>query len=87
MANAVTFRSPYALGSPPEMHIYFEDEPGNPRLDQAARRAHAASHHDAWPGSGGALPVLPLTAGSLISLRHRGARVSRQIVRVCQVTQ
>jgi hypothetical protein len=29
-----------------------------------ARRAHAASHHDAWPGSGGALPVLPLTAGA-----------------------
>src|SRR6516225_8182061 len=35
---------------------------GNPRLDQPARRAHAASHHDAWPGSGGALPILPLTA-------------------------
>jgi hypothetical protein len=42
--------------------------PGNPRLDQPAWRAHAASHHDAWPGSGGALPVLPLTAGRPKSL-------------------
>ena len=40
----------------------------NPRLDQPARRAHAASHHDAWPGSGGALPVLPLTVGRPKSL-------------------
>jgi hypothetical protein len=42
--------------------------PGNPRLDQPAWRAHAASHHDAWPGSGGALPVLPLAAGRSKSL-------------------
>ena len=42
--------------------------PGNPRLDQPAWRAHAAAHHDAWPGSGGALPVLPLAAGRSKSL-------------------
>jgi len=35
--------------------------PGNPRLDRPAWRAHAAAHHDARPGSGGALPALSLT--------------------------
>ena len=35
--------------------------PGNSRLDQPAWRAHAAAHHDARPGSGGALPALSLT--------------------------
>src|SRR5260370_37280595 len=39
--------------------------PGNPHLDQPAWRAHAAAHHDARPGSGGALPALSLTADTL----------------------
>jgi hypothetical protein len=39
--------------------------PRNPRLDQPAWRAHAAAHHDARPGSGGALPALPLMASRL----------------------
>jgi len=56
--------------------------------NDVSRSLVPTSHHDAWPGSGGALPVLPLTAGSLISLRHRGgAGVARQIVRLRQVTE
>jgi hypothetical protein len=51
---------PTRAGTRLVMRLYPSEIP----LDQPAWRADAAARHDAWPGSGGVLPALPVTAGA-----------------------